>query len=187
MVYSFVYVQNNFSLPLMMKTLFQQKSPIYMGYVMSINALTVLSLTTLITVFTKKIPFLVNITAAGVFYAIGFGMVGLLSNYLPLLLCSTVLWTIGEILDATNSGIFIANNCRPDIQARYSALVMITGSIGKALGTLVMGGYIKKMGVTAVWPFIMVIALCNAFLIYLLYVYLTKNKTVTKRQIDEAV
>lgn len=186
MVFSFVYVQNSFSLPLMMKAMFHDKGPIYMGYVMSINAVTVLTLTTFITALTRKVPFLLNIAAAGVFYAIGFGMVGW-SGYFPLFMISTILWTVGEILDATNSGIFIANNCQENIRARYSALMMITGSTGKALGTLVMGGYIKIWGITSVWPFIMGVAMLNAFLIYLLYAHIAKHKAAIKTRLDDSI
>lgn len=186
MVSSFVYVQNSFSLPLMLRTLFSEKSAVYMGYVMSINAVTVLTLTTLITAFTRKIPLLLNVAAAGVFYALGFGMVGF-SGYLPLFILSTVLWTVGEILDATNSGIFIANHCAANIRARYSSLMMITGSSGKALGALVMGGYIKRWGIGAVWPFIGILALANAFLLFMLYRHITSSKTALKARLDNPV
>ena len=186
LVFSFVYVQNSFALPLMLKALFANHSPVYLGYAMSINAVTVLTLTTLITAVTRKVPYLVNIAAAGVFYAVGFGMVGL-SRYLPFFVCATILWTVGEILDATNTGIFITNHCEGNIRARYSSLQMVVNSAGKALGALAMGGFIKQWGIYAVWPCIMIVALMNAGFIYLLYHKMTKNKTVNETRADEAV
>jgi MFS family permease len=167
MIYSFIYAQNSFSLPLMLENMFKENGPVYFGYIMSINAVTVVSMTAVITYITRKKASLLNITVGGIFYAIGFGMIGVSKIFL-LYSISTIFWTMGEILVATNSGVYIVNNSNENMRARYTALQTIMNSVGKALGVFCMGGFIDKFGIRSVWPFIMFVAFLGSACMYLL-------------------
>jgi MFS family permease len=174
MMYSFIYAQNSFSLPLMLENMFKEKGPVYFGYIMSTNAITVVSMTAIITYITRKKGSLLNITLGGIFYGIGFGMIGISKVFL-LYSISTMFWTMGEILVATNSGVYIVNNSNETMRARYTALQTIMNSAGKALGVFTMGGFIDRFGIESVWPFIMFIAFLGSASMYLLGVYKVKK------------
>ena len=48
---------------------------------------------------------IINIAFAGVLYAVGFGMIFFLANRL-LLIISTIIWTLGEIVQTINTSVF---------------------------------------------------------------------------------
>lgn len=156
LLYSFIYAQNSFSLPLTLNSIFYEKGPAFYGYLMSINAITVVSLTAFVTHLTRKNPTLINIVLGGVFYTIGFGMLGISKSFF-LFLLSTVLWTTGEILNSTNFGVYLMNNSEENMRARYSSLMFVCYSIGRSLGVFTMGSYISNFGLVTVWPVIMLL------------------------------
>ena len=165
LIYSFIYAQHSFSLPLMLSQTFDAKGTVYFGYIMSINALTVVLTTAFITYITRNKSSLVNIALAGLFYALGFGIIAIATTFYIYIL-STILWTIGEILISTNSEIYVVNQSAESMRARCCASMMVIGSVGKALGVFVMGGFIGNFGVLSVWPFIMVLALVTSIFTY---------------------
>lgn len=169
-IYSFVYTQYKFSLPLTLNKVYMSKGSEIFGLLMSINAFTVIMLTLLVTNLTEKENPLFNITIAGVFYALGFGMIGII-NCFPLFIVSTVLWTIGEILIRTNLGTYLANNSPVNFRARFSTLGCLSWAIGATFGTSVMGKYINLMGINAVWPLIFLLSIIASFFMLILHLY----------------
>lgn len=157
MLYCFIYAQNSFSLPLALTDSFGTKGSAFYGYVISINALTVVSATALITFYTRKRSALFNVTMAGVFYGLGFGLITIATNFWVYIL-STVLWTIGEILVSTNSEIYVVNQSDKNMRARCCASMLVVSSVGRALGVAAMGKYIDVFGMSTVWLFIMALA-----------------------------
>jgi MFS family permease len=166
-IYDIAYTQSNFSLPLQLNKIYASKISEIFGLLTSINAFTVILLTLVITNLTKKNSSLMNISMAGVFYALGFGMIGI-THYFPLLVVSTVLWTMGEILTCTNISTYLANNSPANFRARFSALTCISWAIGATLGTSVMSKYIHLMGINAVWTLIFVLSIIASFFILML-------------------
>ena len=179
LVYSFIYAQNSFSLPLMLNSIFIGSGPTYFGYLMSINGITVIALTAGITYLTRKTSSLINITLGGVLYAVGFGMLGF-SRHLPLFIVSTVLWTVGEILNSTNFGVYLANNSNEGMRGRYSSLMFICYSLGRAIGILSMGGYISRFGINAVWSIIMLIGSLASCMTLFMYYVQSKKEALSK-------
>jgi hypothetical protein len=74
MLYSFVYCQHVFSLPIQLKGIYRDLGPKYFGILMFTNAVTVVLFSTIVTSLTSKFKSIYNISLAGVFYAVGFGM-----------------------------------------------------------------------------------------------------------------
>lgn len=161
LIYCFIYAQHSFSLPLMLTHLFEDKGSVYFGYIMSINAITVVLSTAWITGITKKKASLENISLAGIFYALGFGMIMFATDF-NIFIFSTVFWTIGEILISTNSEIYVVNQTDKNLRARCCAFMLIISSIGKGAGIFIMGGFIDRYGILQVWPVIMALALAVA-------------------------
>jgi len=173
-IYSAVYIQNRFSLPIMLDNIFLSQGPEKFGLLMSVNALTVLILTLWVTHITKRFKHLTNMVIAGVLYAIGFGMVGQIRTFF-MFMVSTVLWTLGEILMATNFGVYIANHSPRNYRARFSALSGLNKAIGGALGTSLIGIYIGINGIKAVWNLTFMLACIGAMLMLLLSVYSSRK------------
>ena len=158
----------------MMDYKFLAQGPEKFGLLMSINALTVIILTMWVTNITQRFKPLTNMVIAGVLYAIGFGMIGEINTF-SLFIISTILWSLGEILMATNFGVYIVNNSPRNYRARFSALGNLSFSTGGALGTSFMGVYIGFMGINSVWHFIFVISCVSAILMSLLSIYSSRK------------
>ncbi|MBP2649586.1 MAG: major facilitator superfamily 1 [Firmicutes bacterium] len=173
--YCFIYRQGSFALPLMLNTVFPLEGAAYFGALISVNALTVVCLSLITVAVTKRFHSLNNIIVGGIFYGIGFGMIGLITTF-PMFILSTVLWSIGEILVVTNVGVYIANNSPENFRARFSALGNLSSAIGGALGTSLMGVYITTAGVIAVWPLTLILAGIAVFSLYVLKAYSNKVK-----------
>ncbi|MPN38748.1 hypothetical protein SDC9_186273 [bioreactor metagenome] len=123
---------------------------------------------TLIVHLTKKNKPLFNIAVSGVFFAVAFGMNFFIKAY-PLYIIATIIWTIGEILNATNSGVYIEGHAPSSHRGRFNSVLNIITGGGSTIGPVIMGGYIERVGVVYVWPLVFSITMLSATLIYILY------------------
>lgn len=181
---SFLYAQGNFSLPLFMKEIYHNDSAMLFGTLMSINAITVVVTTTLITYFTRKQTLLFNIACAGVCLGVGFGILILPVHYWVFVL-STIIWTMGEILMSTNSGIYVVQNVEPDMRTRSSAFSAIVNAGGSSLGVFLMGMVITHLGVVYVWPITFVVGMIAFAGLRTLDVYGKKHNFVPQTNCQE--
>jgi MFS family permease len=132
-----------------------------------INCLEVIFLTTIITILTRKVRAIYNVSIAGIFFAIGFGMLYFVKSFW-LFVLSTIIWTIGEIINATNIGVYIANHTPITHRGRFNSIINIISGAGGTMSPYIMGGYIASNGVTNVWPVIFFLALTAAFSMFIL-------------------
>jgi MFS family permease len=177
LIYSFVYAQTTFSIPIQVIELFGDKGPKMFGVIMTTNALVVSFMTIIIISLTHRIRPVLNVALAGVLYAIGFGMIFFI-NGLPWLLFSTIIWSIGEILVTTNSNVYIANHTPISHRGRFNAVIPVIMGAGFALGPLISGDYIRKYGINNIWPAIFFLGIVAAALMYLLYFGEKKRKNI---------
>lgn len=175
MVYSFVYTQFPYALPIQLNELFGHNGPRLYGIVMFVNGSVVIIFTAIITTLTHEINPLFNISLAGVFFSLGFGMIYFIHSF-PMFILSTMVWTIGEILNATNSGVYIANQTPSSHRGRINAVLPLISESGFAISPIVMGHFIMSYGVRATWPLVFVMELTAASLIYSLYVHERKRR-----------
>lgn len=158
-VYSFIYAQAYFSLPLQSKASFGVEAGArFFGTFNMINCLEVIFLTTIITLLTRKIRATYNVSIAGLFFAVGFGML-FFANSVWMFILSTIIWTIGEIINATNIGVYLANHTPITHRGRFNSIIMIISGTGGAISPYVMGGLIAKNGITNIWPIIFFLSL----------------------------
>lgn len=174
-IYSFVYAQYPFCIPLQVKGIFGDSSSVVYGKLMAVNGITVIVFTTLITKLTKKLSAIQNVALAGLFYAVGFGMMYFIKSY-SLFILATVIWTTGEILQSTNSGVYIANHTPMSHRARFNAVLPIITGTGFAVGPYVMGKYIKNRMVIDAWPVVFMLSIAAAILFYVLFIVEKKSK-----------
>jgi MFS family permease len=167
-IYSFVYVQSHFSLPIQTKEIFGPiEGPRLLGMLNTINCLVVITMTTLITALTKKIRDIFKVSLAGIFFALGFGMLYFAKGYFVFAF-STIIWTIGEILNAISSSVYLANRTPISHRGRFNSFILLVSGMGQAVGPMIAGQLISRTSVENIWPISFMLAVGSAILMFLL-------------------
>ena len=169
-LFAFVYAQYTFGVPLFINSIYGYDGPKIFGLMMSVNALMVVFLTLPIITLTKKIRPLINIVTGGLLYAIGFGILFFVQN-IYLLVISTVIWTLGEIIMTVNVEVFIANNSPITHRGRFFAMISFIYESGFAMAPLLSGFYIASFGIRNIWPVVALFAVTASFFMFGLYLY----------------
>jgi MFS family permease len=178
MIYSFVYAQTYYSIPLQAKAVFGEVTGArYYGTFNMINCLEVIFLTTVITLLTRKIRAIFNVSIAGIFFAVGFGMLFFAESFW-LYILSTIIWTIGEIINATNIGVYIANHTPSSHRGRFNSIINIISGTGGAISPYIMGGFIAAKGVNNIWPIIFILCLVATFSMFILGTIEKRRSTI---------
>lgn len=175
MVYNFIYAQHKFSLPMTLNTQFNNEGAKLFGYIMSVNAVTVLVLTIFIGFITKRNHQLTNMAFTGILYAIGFGMIGYVDNF-TFFIISTIIWTLGEILSSISSGVYVANNSPSNYRARLNAIMNLGKFLGIALSTSFSGAYIQIYGCKTLWFLVFFISIIAGALMFVLKIFSVKSE-----------
>ncbi len=159
---AFVYGQQSFALPVFLNGVFGvEGGPKAYGAVMMANGVTVVMMTAVVVAVSKRLRSLSAVAVSSLFYALGFGAYWFVGG-LPLALGATSVWTIGEILSATNGNAFIAERSPETHRSRVNSVVSFAYIVGSALAPLVAGPIAASRGSAAVWPFVAVCALVSA-------------------------
>lgn len=151
LVNQLVYSCIGFAIPLQLAENFGSGlGPKYFGIIMSFTGLVVITFTMPATKLTLKLKPLINMALAGFFYAIGFGMIGFIGT-LPLFLLSAFIFTVGEVIEATNAGVYIANHSPITHRGRFNALITMIIGTGNAIGPYFFGKFITSFGLFKLW------------------------------------
>jgi MFS family permease len=175
LIYTFVYSQNYFSMPIYLNEIFLDNGPRIYGTLMSVNAVVVIMLTIFLINLMKNTKPIINIAFAGVLYAIGFGGFFLAKNQF-LLAALTIIWTVGEIIQTINTSVYVAENSPITHRARFSSVFSFITEIGFIISPLIMGYFIKHLGINKVWILVIAISVSAAILMYVLYL-VESNRT----------
>ena len=175
LVFTFVYAQYTFGLPLQIVALFGDEGPKYFGFSMTANALTVTLFTMIIISITHYVKPILNISFSGILYAIGFGMLFFVTK-IYWIIFSTFVWSIGEILASTNTNVYIANHTPITHRGRFNAVIPVVMYSGMALGPYLSGKFVHCYGISNLWLLVFSLSLAASFLMYLLYIH-EKNNT----------
>jgi MFS family permease len=174
-LYSFIYVQCEFTLPLQMIKIFGDNGPQYFGTIMTINGIVVIFLTVIIISISRRIEPVLNVSLAGILYAIGFGLI-YFSSTLFLFAFSTVLWTLGEIIASTYSDVYIINHTPITHRGRFSAIIHILIGSGFIFGPYLSGLFISHYKLENIWLVVFILAIFSSFLMYLLNYFENQSK-----------
>jgi MFS family permease len=151
MLMNFIYAQMSFSLPLFMNELFGAEGAVLFGTAMSFNAVIVIIFTTAIITLTRKMKPILATLLTALLYAVGFG--GLYFSHIFLLIVISVfIWTVGEILGATNIDVYVSNHTPMSHRGRINSIVPVVMGIGYAVSPYVMGEFIERNSIRMVWP-----------------------------------
>lgn len=166
-----VYATMGFAIPIQMTKTFGDKlGPEFFGYLMSFTGIVVITLTLPTIKVTGKIRPVMNIAIASVFYAVGFGMLGFVSSFW-LFILSGLIFTIGEILEVTNAGVYVANHSPINHRGRFNAIIPLVTGLGSAFGPKIFGVYIDRFGLSSMWVFCFVLAMISGIFMLWLRVY----------------
>lgn len=166
-MYSFVYIQHQFSMPLYISTCFPDTGVRIYGKLIGFNAIVVLAATMFLVDLTKRRSAVQNMVLAGCLYTIGFSGV-FFSKTVLWFFIFTFIWTTGEILAVSNYNVYLADHSPKDYIARFNSLGTISYNAGNAAGPLVMGLYIQKAGYHSVYLLILTIGIISTLLMYFL-------------------
>lgn len=167
---NFVYGQNGFTLPLFLNEALGARGSEVFGSAMTVNGLTVVLCTPLLARLTGALPALCVMAAASLLYGLGFGMLALSPGFL-LVMVSTVVWTWGEILSATNLNVFVASKTPSSHRGRVNSLVTVIGNLGSLSAPFISGRIVAASGAAAAWPVAGLVAGVAAALMLLLWLY----------------
>ena len=148
------------------------------GTIMSFNAVVVIVLTTFAIHTTDRIKPALTVAVSSLFFAVGFGMIGMLRT-LPLFLLSTLIWTVGEILGATNTSVYVANHSPITHRARLNAIAPIIMWSGFGLGPPISARFIERFSLCRIWPLCLGLSMLAAVL--LLGLHLMEKRAGTSR------
>jgi MFS family permease len=148
---AFVYSTIGFVIPIQMTQAFGSGlGSKYYGFVMATNGIVIIICTTFIIKVTIKIKPVINVAIASLFYAIGFGMLGFVNSFF-LYITAAVIYTLGEILEATNAGAYIANHSPINHRGRFNAIIPLITGVGQSFGPSIFGRFIDAYGIRKLW------------------------------------
>ncbi len=159
--YGFVYAQHRFALPLQLERIFAGGGARLYGILMTLNAVLVILFNAPLVAALKRFRPVVNVAIAGFLYCLGFGMIAFIRSP-ALFLVSTTIWTFGEIVNATNEQVYVANHTPMSHRGRFNAILPLIGGLGFALSSPVTGRVIEGAGLGPVWILLGVVALAAA-------------------------
>jgi len=140
MVVTIVYMQMYSALPVFLRDIHHIPETGF-GMMMSLNASMVVLLQFAITRKIGKKPPMLMMALGAVFYAIGFGMYGFVSEY-ALFMVSMAIITIGEMIISPVAQALVAKFSPEEMRGRYMAVFGISwlfpGAVGPLLAGLVM-------------------------------------------------
>lgn len=169
-VYFIVFSQFNFGLSLQLGDVFKDSKTTIFGVLMAINAIMCSVFTPIIINATKSMGASLSIAIGGIFYTVGFGMMFYISSF-PMFILSTVLWTIGEMLVANNTNVYIAKHTPDTHRGRFNSIFPVIRKIGFAVGPLMAGRVVKYSNIRNLWLVVGCLALVGAIMMYRLYIF----------------
>ena len=168
--YAFAYSQMGFVLPLQMEDMFGISAGArYYSVIWSLNGILVVILTPATVLLLKKKDPLLNLAFAGICFGIGLSAYAYTKD-LVFIYALAILWTSGEVISATNSGVFIANHSPVSHRARYQSIYDIIQGSGKAIGPMVIGAYLTAgHSYVQVWQLMGLICAVAVVAFYVMY------------------
>lgn len=106
----------------------------------------------------------------GMLYSIGFGILYFATGIL-IFFVSAIIWTLGEVLQVTRIGVYIANHSLITHRGRFNSLFNIVMGTGYALGSFYIGKYLSKgNAVSDVWSISFIIGFIACSALYILLI-----------------
>lgn len=171
-----IYSTICFSIPIQLIGVFgKDLGPMYFGFIMSFTGVVVLLFTIPATRLTINFNPIINMALAALFYGVGFGMLGYI-NLFELYFAAALIFTLGEILDVTNSGVYVANNSPITHRGRFNSVVSLIANAGAAFGPFIWGNFMDSFGLQNLWIMCFGLGLFSCVLMLFLRLFEIKFK-----------
>lgn len=180
--YNFVYSQLSFLYPIHVSKIIPSNGASFYAMLISFNAIIVITMTPIITKLISGKKPIKRIFLGGMFYTIGFGMLGFIST-ISFLYISIIIITLGEIVITISSAPFVVNHTPASHRGRMDAVLPIIMGIGFTIGPAIMGIILKFTTIVNGWRFIGLVMLTYTFFTYILYAYDEKTKKVRNEMV----
>ena len=178
--YNFVYSQLSFLYPIYVSKLVPGNGAGFYGMLISFNAIIVITMTPIITKLISGEKAIKRIFLGGIFYTVGFGMLGFISS-IPFIYVSVIIITLGEIVITISSAPFVVNHTPASHRGRMDAVLPIIMGVGFTIGPAIMGTILKVTTIENGWRFVGTVMLIYTFLTYLLYAYDEKQRYISSK------
>jgi predicted MFS family arabinose efflux permease len=150
-------------------------APLY-GKMMALNGVVVVLFTPLLVSKLRRFHPLANTVVSGLLYAVAFSLYAFAKLPLSFLILTAV-FTLGEIISATNEHFYIANNTPISHRARFSAILPIIMGTGHAIAPLVGGAIIASHSMNLLWISTGASAMLGSLGVFGIYLYEKRNPT----------
>ncbi len=160
---NFIYAQTHFALPLLLDGLFDTAGARNFGLLMSVNAVTVLIFTPLLLNIMGQSRPGRNMVWGALCYAVGFGCLAFIPGTMGWILASTVIWTLGEVIFATNVRVFSAAYTPLNHRSRFASIEQMSWGVGAVLSPVAAGVLTQQIGPRGVWVPILILAIIVMF------------------------
>jgi MFS family permease len=148
--FDFCYSQWNFMLPAQFGDRYAENGARLYSALSSVNAVTVIFMTPLITRLTRRLPPLKAVALSGLFFLvsyIGFAFEGSFALCFVL----AVVFTLGEICSAVQIGAYVSNSAPPDCLGRINSFSTLVRGAASAVGPMAMGQLLTQVNYTTGW------------------------------------
>lgn len=161
--YNFVYSQWSFMMPIHISQIYGELGAEYYGYLASMNGLIVMIFTPFVTKLSEHNSDIKNMFHGGLYYAIGFGMLGFLHT-LPFFFVSVFIFTIGEIVLSISTTPFIMNHTPISHRGRMSGFLPMIMGLGYVFSPMIMGKVLMNVNIEICWMILGGIVLISSLL-----------------------
>ncbi|MDQ7092995.1 MFS transporter [Desulfosporosinus sp. PR] len=165
MGYNFAYAQWAFMLPMQTIQDFPGFGAEYFGYIAAFNGFVVMLFTPIVLKITEGISNMRRMVCGGIFYALGFGMLGIFHALALIFLCAFV-YTLGEIILAISVTPFVVSHTPISHRGRMNSLIPMIFRLGDTLGPVVMGYILTYISIESGWRLIGISALFFTVLMF---------------------
>lgn len=163
-LFSFIYLQYWYTLPLFMTDIFQANGAKYYGFIMSANAITVVLITPYITSLATE-KGLVNVMAfTPIFFFIGLVLFPSCSTLLPFIFLS-VIFTIGEVTLFTNTSATLSSMATASQRGTIFGAYQITSEFVRIGGVALTGAIITATSIHTIWYVVAGVQIVTAVLL----------------------
>jgi MFS family permease len=176
---SISYSQTGFGLPLTLSQALGEGGPMMNGMLMSLNAITVITLSIPIARLLRSLSPLTCFAISGIFYVVGFGAYAFPLGKAGFAL-ATFTWTVGEIVAATNMGVFLARHSPENWRGSFQSFMGVFYAGGAAVGPLLSGPLLQTGGIRVLW--LATAALCCLWALLTIGVDLWDKRIVPESQ-----
>lgn len=125
----------------------------WISYMWFTNGVCCIVMTPILLHLTKGFTQITNLAIAALAYAVGLG--GLFFVQKPsaiwMILPFAFIWTAGEVIVNTGTGVFIADRAKPEFRASYQSLYSFAGDFGRCLGPVTMGYLLQVISYGQGW------------------------------------